>query len=232
MIAYGPRFTYKKADVTTALVDIDVSRMQQSTGTNGLKNKTGQGRCIEYGFKFEFQQPEKSRAIVADWENSSNLKKEEFARAISLALFDDLRKSRSHGFIVSLSGGANSSAVACLVALMMRLACKEIGVENVVNRIRLTNLDLRDENKIVKSLLTCVYQATENSSEGTRNAASTLANAIGTEYMEFDVNDLVKGYVSMIEDQMGRELNWQQDDIVLRTSKPGSALRECGCWQI
>ena len=44
-------------------------------------------------------------------------------------LFDYLRKSRSQGFVVSLSGGADSSAVACLVALMVELARAELGDE-------------------------------------------------------------------------------------------------------
>jgi hypothetical protein len=33
----------------------------------------------------------------------------EFSHAVSLSLFDYLRKSRAQGFVVSLSGGADSS---------------------------------------------------------------------------------------------------------------------------
>jgi NAD+ synthase (glutamine-hydrolysing) len=36
-------------------------------------------------------------------------KEEEFSHAVSLSLFDYLRKSRAQGFVVSLSGGADSS---------------------------------------------------------------------------------------------------------------------------
>ncbi len=38
-----------------------------------------------------------------------------------LALFDYLRKSRAQGFVVSLSGGADSSTVAVLVHLFVQL---------------------------------------------------------------------------------------------------------------
>ena len=52
---------------------------------------------------------------------------DEFTRAVALGLFDYLRKSRSSGFMVSLSGGADSAAVACLVRLMADLAVAELG---------------------------------------------------------------------------------------------------------
>ena len=60
---------------------------------------------------------------------SSTIKEEEFTRAVTLALFDYLRKSRSSGFVVSLSGGADSAAVSCLVALMVRGRLLELGFE-------------------------------------------------------------------------------------------------------
>jgi hypothetical protein len=52
---------------------------------------------------------------------------EEFARAVSLALFDYLRKSKSRGFVLSLSGGADSACCAVLVAEMVRRASATLG---------------------------------------------------------------------------------------------------------
>ena len=43
---------------------------------------------------------------------ASGATEEEFMRAITLALFDYLRKSRSRGFVLSISGGADSAAAA------------------------------------------------------------------------------------------------------------------------
>ena len=47
-------------------------------------------------------------------------KEEAFTRAVSLALFDYLRKSRAQGYVVSLSGGADSSAVAASASAVWR----------------------------------------------------------------------------------------------------------------
>jgi len=53
----------------------------------------------------------------------------EFVQASSLALFDYLRKSKAKGFVLSLSGGADSSTIAVLVAEMVRRGIQELGVE-------------------------------------------------------------------------------------------------------
>jgi NAD+ synthase (glutamine-hydrolysing) len=58
-----------------------------------------------------------------------------FARAESLALFDYLRKSRSKGFVLSLSGGADSSTCALLVAEMVRRSLGELGLKKVLKKI-------------------------------------------------------------------------------------------------
>ncbi len=62
-----------------------------------------------------------------DWETGPHQKEEEFARAVALALFDYLRKSRAQGFVVSLSGGADSSTVAVLIHLFSQLGESRIG---------------------------------------------------------------------------------------------------------
>ena len=72
-------------------------------------------------------EPESPRSDAAGWQSGPHLKEEEFTRAVTLGLFDYLRKSRSQGFVVSLSGGADSSAVTCLVALMVELAWQDLG---------------------------------------------------------------------------------------------------------
>ena len=48
---------------------------------------------------------------------------------MSLGLFDYMRKSRSNGFVVSLSGGSDSAAVCCLVHLVSLLGVGELEVD-------------------------------------------------------------------------------------------------------
>ena len=59
----------------------------------------------------------------------------ELNQALSLALFDYLRKSRTRGFALSLSGGADSSMCAVAVAEMVRLGAAELGTAEFMRRI-------------------------------------------------------------------------------------------------
>jgi NAD+ synthase (glutamine-hydrolysing) len=58
----------------------------------------------------------------------------ELNQAMSLGLFDYLRKARSRGFVLSLSGGADSCFCAVGVAEMVRLGVDELGVEEFKRR--------------------------------------------------------------------------------------------------
>ena len=66
----------------------------------------------------------------------------EFTRAIALCLFDYTRKSWCRGWVVSLSGGADSAAVASLCTHAIGLAVEELGIEAV------DGVSMEDEVKV------------------------------------------------------------------------------------
>jgi len=155
-----------------------------------------------------FDQPEKTKLQpVTDGKE----KNEEFARAASLALFDYLRKSRARGFVLSLSGGADSSCCAVLVAEMVRRACDALGLETFCNIMRMP--PLTTEKEIIRELLTCAYQGTKNSSETTLRAAQELAEALGATFHHWSIDAEVEAYEKKIEEALQRPLAWATDDI-------------------
>jgi NAD+ synthase (glutamine-hydrolysing) len=155
-----------------------------------------------------FDQPELTQTHPLTDNKKQN---EELARATSLALFDYLRKSKSKGFVLSLSGGADSSLCAVLVAEMVRRASKELGWKKFSNTLQLTSIN--NEKEAVGKLLTCAYQGTKNSSQTTLTAAKELAHSIGAEFHEWLIDDEVNAYESKIEKVLRRELTWDKDDI-------------------
>ncbi|MBS1487052.1 MAG: NAD(+) synthase [Bacteroidetes bacterium] len=138
-------------------------------------------------------------------------KNEEFGQAAALALFDYLRKSRAKGFVLSLSGGADSSCCAVLVAEMVRRASHELGWEAFSKKLELATV--ANEKEAVGLLLTCAYQGTKNSSLATLQAAQTLAGSIGANFFHWTVDEEINSYESKIEKALQRKLTWQQDDI-------------------
>jgi NAD+ synthase (glutamine-hydrolysing) len=152
------------------------------------------------------------------WDSGDRVKEEEFTRAVALGLFDYLRKSRARGFVISLSGGADSAAVACLARFMLSLATTELGLRGALRKLGLPFGDgsAATEADAARLLITTVYQSTKNSSEVTKSAAAAVANALGTEHHELDVSALVAGYESLVADAIGRPLTWEEDDVSLQ----------------
>ena len=147
-----------------------------------------------------------------------NSKNEEFVQASALALFDYMRKSRSNGFVLSLSGGADSSSIAILVAEMVKRGIDELGLERFCKKGGVKNFPTSKypEKELMSQLLTTAYQGTKNSSDDTYSSAESLAESIGATFYHWEIDEEVKSYTSKIEKAIGRKLTWEQDDITLQ----------------
>lgn len=143
-----------------------------------------------------------------------------FPKAVSLALFDYLRRSAAKGFVLSLSGGADSSACALLVAYMIRRGITELGHKQFMDKLPQINFDSLSKDasaeEICEFLLTCVFQSTDNSSDKTLEAAEYLAKSLGAKFEHWSVQDEVSSYSQKIEQVIARNLSWDQDDISLQ----------------
>ena len=116
-------------------------------------------------------------------------------QAVSLGLFDYMRKSRSFGYTLSLSGGCDSSAVAVLVAQSISMAIEEIGAKTFANKYSFRmekEYDKFNHKDWVGLLLTTVYQATKNSGEVTFNAAKELSSELGAKFHHVDIDEQVE----------------------------------------
>jgi NAD+ synthase (glutamine-hydrolysing) len=145
-------------------------------------------------------------------------KEEEFVQATSLGLFDYLRKSKSRGFVLSLSGGADSSTVAILVSEMVKRGVAELGLEIFLKKsgINLKISTSEPIKEIIGQLLTTAYQGTENSSKDTLESARFLAESIGATFHHWNIDEEVASYTGKIEKAIGRKLTWEKDDIALQ----------------
>ncbi|MCZ6508895.1 MAG: NAD(+) synthase [Acidobacteria bacterium] len=215
LVAAGERFSFADHTLATVVVDLEENRLRQ------MRTAGYRPRVDVAPLAVEFDYPELAPEVVeltpAAWEEGQDVKEEEFRRAVALGLFDYLRKSGAHGFVVSLSGGADSATVVCLVAEMVELATAELGLEGVAGKLGQIDFgDACEPRQLVGRLLTCVYQATANSSRTTRDAARGVAEALGATFYELDVEPLVAGYRALVEGAIDRELTWESDDVTLQ----------------
>jgi NAD+ synthase (glutamine-hydrolysing) len=211
------RFTYEDFLITSAVIDTDYTRLSQVQ--NFSKLPQDKNWKVLGSFDFPDVEPVIHQvAVLEPFEGGGALKEEEFARAVCLGLFDYLRKSRSQGFTVSLSGGADSSACVALCGLMVRLAEESIGLDRFKQKLsHITKIQkATTAEEITKELIHAIYQGTENSSADTLESARSLAESIGATFYEININGLVETYTQLIEGQIGRELSWKTDDIALQ----------------
>ena len=235
IVAAGPRFSYGEVGITSAVVDVEKTRMIRAR-TGSFQPALGDREtCVRAELEWPSPEPRVRPSTRDPWESSDRLKEEEFSRAVALALFDYARKSRSRGFIVSLSGGADSAAVSALVAIAARESARELGMDVAIRRWGLPpDLRLGDgdggAHALTHQILTTVYQPTRNSSETSRNAAAHVAHGLGAEHLEMDVDGLVDGYRSRVEGAIGRPLEWATDDIALQNIQ--ARARAPGVWML
>jgi len=159
-------------------------------------------------------------------------KEEEFAHLLALGLWDYLRKSKSNGGVLSLSGGADSSSILCLCALSLRLAHASLGMDGLKASLSyIPGIEsFKDERALFHFLMTTLYQGTVHSSEATRASASALAQALGSEHHELELDQVLGAYHGLIAHALGRSLTWEQDDIALQNIQ--ARLRSPSAWML
>jgi NAD+ synthase (glutamine-hydrolysing) len=240
-------FSFHKSDVRYQLVKEGSEIIQGAyVYANLLGNEAGriiydgevlisyQGNLLQRNKRLSFQNVEVHYADIdfktqqtshTELTNDIRSKEYEFWEATSLGLFDYLRKSKSKGFVLSLSGGADSSTCAIMVFEMIHKGIKELGLEAFLKKINLTHLfqndvihfnELEQSRYVCQHLLTCVYQASRNSGDDTFLSAQELANSIGAQFYDWSIDEEVESYKTKIEKAIQRPLTWEQDDIALQ----------------
>lgn len=214
LLAETTRFAFTESNWTGATLSIPEN--------NSSKNTT-----IEIPFKpLAFAKSiEKKGKLVST-------KEEEFARSIALGLWDYMRKSYSNGWVLSLSGGADSSAIASLCYLAMNLASEQLGIAGIKKTLAYFKAiqDCSSVTDLMAKSLTTIYQGTHNSSDQTRSSAKELAKSIGSTHYEIEIDDIVAQYRQLIEGAIGRTLTWETDDITLQNVQ--ARVRAPSAWML
>jgi NAD+ synthase (glutamine-hydrolysing) len=229
LLASGPRFSYADYFTVSAVVNTAQGRLSQVQSRKELL-KEGDWRVPVYFNLPEADPVVDQKAALEAFERGVFVKEEEFARAVSLGLFDYLRKSRSNGFTISLSGGADSSACAALASLMIYLGDESIGFDKIKEKLAYISGigDVATEEELIHALIETIYQGTRNSSETTFSSARSLSESVGATFYRIDIDELVETYKTLIEGQIGRKLSWESDDISLQNIQ--ARVRAPGVW--
>ena len=101
LLVSGERLSYEDFLIVSAVIDVEATRLNQTQNRAILRWRMPNLRVTDR-FDWPDIAPVIQKAELEAWERGG-FKEEEFARAVALGLFDYLRKSRSQGYVLSLS---------------------------------------------------------------------------------------------------------------------------------
>lgn len=158
---------------------------------------------------------------------------EQFAKAVTRGLWDLLKQTKTTGFVISLSGGVDSSACASLVWLMARWATQELGWKSIQEKLyHLQYLQtVKNVQDWIPTLLTVVYQKTDQNGPETENAARALASEMGATVHCVDIQPLFEQYQTMMAPLISTQpLSFETDDLILQNLQ--ARVRSPSVWLI
>ena len=202
ILALGSQFSLNDVEVVTATVDLRDVRVYRGAKASWAVQASKTEQLPQIDVDFELNAPDSKtllRALPNIEPHPDHILEEEIALGPACWLWDYLRRSGAAGFFVPLSGGADSGAVATIVGSMCQLVAQAIREKNEsVTRDVSRWLEagetpdvLTDPRVLANRLLYTCYIGTENSSRDTQKRAKQLAEQIGADHLNINMDGLV-----------------------------------------
>lgn len=146
------------------------------------------GKIIAEGAPFSFEE----KTILLQGAGPTLSREAQASYAIALGLKDYYEKSRTQGgWVVSVSGGIDSSLTIILLCLARALSHSNWPIYGL-------------------------YQATRQSSQATFEAARSLCQSLGVIFYSIDIEGLVSENLAKIAPLIHKKFNWEEDDLTLQ----------------
>ncbi|KAG1675369.1 hypothetical protein FOA52_012288 [Chlamydomonas sp. UWO 241] len=143
---------------------------------------------------------------------------EEIAFGPACWLWDYLRRSGASGFLLPLSGGADSSSTAAIVGAMCQLVVQYAaqGSEEVAAEARRIgqygpNEKIDDAQALANRIFVTAYMGSVNSSRETRDRSKQLASEVGSYHLALNIDSVCEALVSMFQGLTGRRPQFRVD---------------------
>lgn len=217
IVAQGDQFALEDVQVITATVDLADVRARRAEKSRGMQAAIAQADgatyprvaadialCAAPRTLDDYARLKPAHPIEVRFHTPA----EEIALGPACWLWDYLRRSRTQGFLLPLSGGIDSCATAVIVHSMCRLvyASRDPQVRADVRRIAGADdaWEPASPQDIARRIFVTCYLGTANSSAATRSRAGRLAEAIGSYHYSFDIDSVVSRVLTLFAAVTGR----------------------------
>ncbi|MBQ8708480.1 MAG: NAD(+) synthase [Succinivibrionaceae bacterium] len=240
IIHQSSRLSFKTHQVHTVTVDLEANRNSRLLSSENICHPD-QGLFV----KVEGIRPSQAEeAVLSSPAPLPEENPEQIAcQAVALGMWDFMRKTRTGGFALSLSGGADSALCGMMAYYAMVLAAEHLGAAEFIASLKSCGISLVQSDsatlaadfvkrEVMPKVLITLYQGSEHSGEVTRKAAEELAKGIGARHYEWKITSLVNEYQRLVNDLLpeGDKLSWEKDDATLQNIQ--ARARSPGIWML
>ncbi|KAJ6820440.1 glutamine-dependent NAD(+) synthetase isoform X1 [Iris pallida] len=219
VVAQGSQFSLKDVEVLVAQVDLDAVSSYRGSISSFREQASQKSKVSAVKVLYKLCHSFKLHMVpTSPVEIKYHCPEEEISFGPSCWLWDYLRRSGASGFLLPLSGGADSSSVAAIVGCMCQLVMKDIenGDEQVkADAIRIGKYKNgeypSDVKEFAKRIFYTVYMGTENSSEATRSRAKKLADEIGSWHLDVNIDGVISALLSLFQTLTGKRPRYKLD---------------------
>ncbi|EJD07304.1 glutamine-dependent NAD synthetase with GAT domain-containing protein [Fomitiporia mediterranea MF3/22] len=203
IVAQGSQFSLQDVEVVTATLDIEDVRAHRAKASRSMQAAEAE-RYHRVEVPFALSDPLALDVLDVEgyriFEVRYHTPEEEIALGPACWLWDYLRRSRTQGYFLPLSGGIDSCATAVIVYSMCRLvseAAHRGGKFIIADARRIAGAPEdssyvpTDPNQFCQRILHTCYMGTVNSSAETRERAKDLGNAIGSYHIDLNMDSVV-----------------------------------------
>ncbi|KAI1341064.1 glutamine-dependent NAD(+) synthetase with GAT domain-containing protein [Xylariaceae sp. FL0016] len=213
IVAQGSQFSLDDVEVLVATVDLEEVRAFRFAPSRGLQaTQAPIYERIEVEFSLSHDSVDTIKAPTPAKAPRYHVPEEEIALGPACWLWDYLRRSKTSGYLVPLSGGIDSCATATIVYSMCRLVVEAIkkGNEEViadVKRIAVFSKELpKTPEEFCNQIFHTIYMGMENqSSKETRQRAQDLADRIGSHHTDMNIDDTFHATKNSLKKSTGFE---------------------------
>ncbi len=218
VLAVGEQFTMKDVQTITATVDLS-----STTRNRGLVQSFGSqaaGTKLTPRISAPIQLTEASMSLAPSVSITPEFPcaEQEVLDGTSLWMWDYLRRSGAQGLFLPLSGGADSGAVACMVAHMCSRLLHEIrqghtAVLEDLRRITRNPEFMPSSSQEIADLIfyTAYMKNSGTSGSATENRSAALAGEIGSYHLNAPITDTFTAARASLESVLSRTLLFESE---------------------
>ena len=224
LVAQGGQFGLSDVEVIAATVDLDQVASYRNSMVSLREQASSSTPYPSVRVHFSLARDPDTTLLSRTIEPKIPLPAEEIGYGPACWLWDYLRRSGASGYLLPLSGGADSACTAAIVGCMCQLVAeavnsgdadifeeaKRVGRYSEVDAVQMRGH--MNPREFAHRIFSTIYMGTLSaSSKETRQRSKTLSSQIGSHHTDLDIDTVVESLVALFQRVTGKRPAFRVD---------------------